>query len=65
IDVAALARDTDATLRAQVYSTSLMAIRLDTAAEQAYLDQLAAALGLDAQTRAGLDAAMGRSAPSA
>ncbi|MGB3177978.1 MAG: DUF533 domain-containing protein [Albidovulum sp.] len=65
IDVTGLARDTDASLRAQLYSTSLMAIRLDTPAEQAYLDQLAAALGLDAQTRAGLDAAMGRSTPSA
>lgn len=59
-DVSSLANDAGAAMREQVYSTSLMAIRVDTPAEQAYLDQLATALNLDAATRARLHAAMGR-----
>ena len=46
IDVAALAADTPEALRAQVYSASLMTIRVDTAAEAQYLDALAKAMGL-------------------
>ncbi|MCB2127894.1 MAG: DUF533 domain-containing protein [Rhodobacteraceae bacterium] len=60
LDPAALAEATGASMREQVYSSSLMAIRLDTPAEQVYLDQLAAALGLDAATRERLHAAIGR-----
>jgi len=62
-DLAGLAADAGTAMREQVYSSSLMAIRVDTPAEQAYLDQLATALGLDAATRAKLHAAMGRPAP--
>lgn len=36
-------------LAAQMYAASLMAIEVDTPAERAYLQQLAAGLGLDAQ----------------
>ena len=64
LNVAGLATDAGTTMREQVYTTSLMAITVDTPAEQAYLDQLAAALQLDAVTRAKLHAAMGKSAPS-
>src|SRR5690606_36830913 len=60
LDPMATAVAAGASMREQVYSSSLMAIRLDTPGEQAYLDQLAAALGLDAATRARLEAAMGR-----
>ncbi|WP_347310406.1 tellurite resistance TerB family protein [Defluviimonas sp. SAOS-178_SWC] len=59
-DLAALATDAGTAMREQVYATSLMAIRVDTPAEEAYLAQLAAALGLDAATRARLHKAMGR-----
>ncbi len=64
-DLAGLAADAGTAMREQVYSSSLMAIRVDSPAEQAYLDQLATALGLDAATRAKLHAAMGRPAPEA
>lgn len=50
LDPAALARDTPDAQKMQVYSMSLMSIRVDTQAEAQYLDQLAAALGLDQQT---------------
>ena len=65
LDVAALATEAGTTMREQVYSTSLMAITVDTPAEQAYLAQLATALGLSAGTVASLHAAMGKSAPGA
>jgi uncharacterized membrane protein YebE (DUF533 family) len=65
VDATALARDAGETMREQVYSTSLMAILVDTPAEQAYLAQLGQALGLSAAARATLHAAMGRPAPSA
>ena len=65
LDVTALAGATDRNMREQVYSTSLMAIRVDSPAEQTYLDQLAQALGLDAETRARLDAAMAHGSPAA
>ncbi|MBC7143507.1 MAG: tellurite resistance TerB family protein [Rhodobacteraceae bacterium] len=64
-DVSSLAADAGTAMREQVYATSLMAIRVDTPAEEAYLDQLATALGLDAATRARLHGAMGRSVPQA
>lgn len=59
VDVMALAQDTAEAMKAQVYSTSLMAIRVDSPAEIAYLQQLSAALGLDAATRDRVHAAMG------
>ncbi len=58
-DMAGLAAATGAALASQVYSASLMSIRVDTAAERAYLAGLATALGLDDATRDGLHAAMG------
>ncbi len=60
LDVMGLAEAAGATMREQIYSTSLMAIRVDSPAEQAYLDQLASALGLDDAARARLHSAMGR-----
>ncbi|MEZ5912799.1 MAG: DUF533 domain-containing protein [Paracoccaceae bacterium] len=65
LDLAGLADAAGSSMREQVYSTSLMAIRVDSPAERAYLDQLASALGLDGAIRARLHAAMGRDAPSA
>ncbi|MDA7430598.1 DUF533 domain-containing protein [Primorskyibacter aestuariivivens] len=50
VDVQALAAATPEAQKMQVYSMSLMSIRVDTEAEAAYLDQLAGALGLDQQT---------------
>ena len=64
-DVMALANDAGASMREQVYSTSLMAITVDTPVEHAYLAQLGTALGLDPATRAKLHAAMGKPAPAA
>lgn len=46
IDVAGLASDTPEAMRAQVYASSLMTIRVDTAAEAQYLDLLAKAMEL-------------------
>lgn len=60
VDVAGLAAATSETMKAQVYATSLAAIRPDTPAETTYLAQLAAALGLDAQTVARIHAGSGR-----
>lgn len=50
VDAESLAADTPAPLRAQVYSASLMTIRLDSAAEAQYLDRLARAMELDQPT---------------
>lgn len=47
VDVDALAAATPPAMAAQVYSASLMTIRVDTAAEAQYLDALAKALNLD------------------
>ena len=52
LDVDALvAQATTPELAAEVYAASLLAIEVDTPAERAYLDRLAAALGLDQATR--------------
>lgn len=59
MDLNGLVAATGATMKAQVYSTSLMTIRPDQPVEQAYLRQLAAGLGLDQATVDGLHAAMG------
>ncbi len=59
IDVNALAMDTGAQAKAQVYAMSAMAIRVDTHSEASYLDGLAAALGLSETDRAQIHQAMG------
>jgi len=64
-DVMGLAQEAGESMREQVYATSLMAISLDTEAEQLYLAQLGTALGLDDRARAKLHAAMGKPAPTA
>lgn len=55
-DVAGLVALTGDAMKTRVYAASLLVMRTDTAAERAYLDNLAEALGLDAETRAALDA---------
>jgi uncharacterized membrane protein YebE (DUF533 family) len=60
IDVAALAQDTGAQMRNQVYSAALMAVQVDTDAERTYLRTLAQALGLSDAERDALHAGMGR-----
>lgn len=50
VDIDALAAATPDVQKMQVYSMSLMSIRVDTQAEATYLDKLAGALGLDQQT---------------
>jgi uncharacterized membrane protein YebE (DUF533 family) len=59
LDLAGLAGATGDTMKAQVYSTSLMAMRPDNPAEQAYLKQLGDALGLDLAARNAIHASMG------
>lgn len=65
LDISALTQETGEAMREQIYSTSLMAITVDTPAEQAYLAQLGTALGLSAEARSKLHAAMGKPAPNA
>jgi uncharacterized membrane protein YebE (DUF533 family) len=59
VDVDALAADTPAQMRTQVYSASLMTIRLDTQPEAQYLDALARAMELDQPTVNALHMQMG------
>ena len=59
LDLAGLAAATGEAMRNQVYSTSLMAIRIDNPAEAAYLKSLAQALGLDDAARDAIHASMG------
>lgn len=59
VDVAALAADTPDAMKMQVYSMSLMSIRVDTDGEAKYLDALANALGLNQQTVNTLHVQMG------
>lgn len=59
VDIHGLAQDTGDAMKAQVYAVSLMAIRVDKASEVAYLDGLAAALGLSNGTRAMVHKSMG------
>jgi uncharacterized membrane protein YebE (DUF533 family) len=59
VDIDALAAATPEMQKMQVYSMSLMSIRVDTPAEAQYLDQLAGKLGLDQQTVNALHAQMG------
>ena len=60
VDVAALARDTGAQMRNQVYSAALMAVQVDTEAERTYLRHLAQSLGLSDAERDSLHQTMGR-----
>ena len=59
MDVDGLAADTPAAMAMQVYSMSLLPIRVDTDGEARYLDRLAAALGLNRETVNGLHMQMG------
>lgn len=59
VDPAALAADTPEGLQMQVYSMSLMSIRVDTDGEAQYLDSLAQALGLNQQQVNALHMQMG------
>lgn len=59
LDLDGLVAASSSAMAAQVYSTSLMAISPDKPVEQAYLAQLASALGLDKATRDGVHASMG------
>lgn len=59
IDIEGLARDTSEQMRAQVYATSLMAIRVDHAKEAEYLDGLADAMGLSPAVRDQVHRSMG------
>lgn len=59
VDATALANDTSEAMRAQVYATSAMAIRVDNASETAYLRNLAIALGLDDTTVQRIHSTMG------
>ena len=59
VDVMSLAQDAGEATKAQVYATSLMAIRVDNPNEIAYLRQLATALGMDDAARDKVHASMG------
>lgn len=59
VDVEALAADTPAGMGPQVYSMSLMSIRVDTPAEKAYMDALGNALEIDPTMQAMLKMQMG------
>lgn len=60
LDVAALAQATGAGQAVQVYSSALMAIRVDTPPEAIFLDRLARGLGLSEQVVNALHIQMGR-----
>ncbi|WP_095590399.1 DUF533 domain-containing protein [Actibacterium ureilyticum] len=62
VDITALAADTSEQMKSQVYATSLMTVKVDSAPEAQYLDGLAKALGLSDATRARVHAAMGMKA---
>lgn len=65
LDIEALARAaTTPEVAVQVYSASLMAIEADTPVEAIYLQRLAAALKLDADTIASVHATLGVPAPT-
>lgn len=59
LDPMDLARDTQESMKAQVYATSLTAVQADNAAESSYLRGLAQALGLSDAVRDGIHARMG------
>ncbi|WP_413719920.1 tellurite resistance TerB family protein [Silicimonas sp. MF1-12-2] len=59
VDVMSLAGDTSEQMKAQVYATSLMAVRVDKMSEAQYLNALAEALGLSEETRDRIHKSMG------
>ncbi len=59
VDPMALARDTSEQMAAQVYATSIMAMKVDTVSEADYLNQLAAGLNLSDEARMRVHKAMG------
>lgn len=59
LDLDGLAAATGAAMKAQVYSTSLMAVKVDGPVEGAYLRRLSDALGLDAAARDKIHVSMG------
>jgi uncharacterized membrane protein YebE (DUF533 family) len=59
LDPMALAKDTQESMKVQVYATSLMTAKADNAAESTYLKQLAQALGLSDEARNRVHASMG------
>lgn len=59
VDVMGLAQDTGDAMKAQVYATSLTAVKVDSDAERVYLTQLASALGLDKTMQDQVHRAMG------
>lgn len=59
VDIAGLANDTSEQMKAQVYATSLMGIRVDKASEAEYLHGLADALGLSPEMRDRVHRSMG------
>jgi len=59
VDALALAGDTNAAMRSQVYATAAMAVRVDTPGEVDYLNNLATALGLDSAEVARIRSQMG------
>ena len=59
VDAIALATDTSEQMKAQVYATSLMAVRVDDVSEAKYLNTLADALGLSQETRDRVHRTMG------
>ena len=64
VDVVGLARDTEESLRSQVYSTAAAMCRGDSPAETQFLAALGGALMLDLPTRQGLHASLGIAPPS-
>jgi hypothetical protein len=64
VDIAGLAAATGEAMRAQVYGGALMVVKGQNPAEEAYLSQLGAALGLTADQRAAIHAAMGSTPPA-
>jgi len=54
-----LSKEKKVDMAAQIYAASMLAIEVDTAAEQKYMQNLALGLGLDAQVVAYIDRTMG------
>lgn len=59
VDPMALAADTTEQMKAQVYATAVMAVRVDTLSEAQFLTDLGNALGLSEETKNRVHAAMG------
>lgn len=59
VDPMALAADTTEQMKAQVYATAVMSVRVDTLTEAQFLNDLGNALGLSQETRDHVHAAMG------